>query len=44
MLTVLTPEEETDGYLLRLMEMTGGTVEGEKLEKIFRAFPTDRFS
>ena len=44
MLTVLTPEEETEGYLLRLMEMTGGTVEGEKLEKIFRAFPTDRFS
>lgn len=44
MLTVLTPEDVTENYIMRLTEMTGGKVEAEKLEKIFRAFPTDRFS
>ena len=43
LLTVLMPETETAGYLLRLTELSGGSVEGEKLGQIFRAFPTDRF-
>lgn len=43
MLTVLTPEQITEAYLDRLIELTGGKVQGEKLDQIFRAFPTDRF-
>lgn len=43
-LTVLMPEESTESYLARLTELTAGNVEAEPLEKIFRAFPTDRFS
>jgi uncharacterized YigZ family protein len=42
-LTVLTPEDVTAGYLGLLTELTGGKVEGEKLDQVFRAFPTDRF-
>ena len=42
-LTVLTPEDATAGYLARLVELSGGQVEGEPLEKVFRGFPTDRF-
>lgn len=43
LLTVLTPELVTQDYLARLIELTGGKVEGEPLDQIFRAFPTDRF-
>lgn len=43
LLTVLTPETVTKDYLARLIELTGGKVEGEPLDQIFRAFPTDRF-
>lgn len=43
LLTVLTPELITQDYLARLIELTGGKVEGEPLDQIFRAFPTDRF-
>lgn len=43
LLTVLTPENVTEDYLQRLVELTGGKVQGEKLDRIFRAFPTDRF-
>ena len=43
LLTVLTPENVTEDYLLRLIELTGGKVQGEKLDQLFRAFPTDRF-
>lgn len=43
LLTVLTPENVTENYLARLIELTGGKVQGEKLDQIFRAFPTDRF-
>ena len=43
LLTVLTPENVTESYLARLVELTGGKVQGEKLDQMFRAFPTDRF-
>ena len=43
-LTVLTPEPLTKDYLLRLIEISGGKIEGEVMEQIFRAFPTNRFS
>jgi hypothetical protein len=43
-LTVLTPEDVTAGYLVLLTELTGGKVEGEKLDQVFRALPTDRFA
>lgn len=43
LLTVLTPEQTTKTYLERLVELTGGKVQGEKTDQIFRAFPTDRF-
>jgi uncharacterized YigZ family protein len=42
-LTVLMPETETETYLARLVELSGGQVQGEPLEKLFRGFPTDRF-
>jgi hypothetical protein len=37
------PETETESYLARLVELSGGQVQGEPLEKLFRGFPTDRF-
>lgn len=43
-MTVLTPEERTAEYLARLVEISAGQVEGEKLEQVFRGFPTDRFA
>lgn len=42
-MTVLTPEETTGGYLSRLVELTGGKIQGEKLEQVSRGLPTDRF-
>ena len=42
-LTVLTPQEATAGYLARLVELSGGQVEGEPLEQVFRGLPTARF-
>lgn len=41
-LTVLTPEEQTEGYLARLVELSAGSIQGEKLEQVFRAVPVDR--
>lgn len=43
MLTVVVPEERSREYLTRLVEISNGKVEGEELEQVFRAFPTDRF-
>lgn len=39
MLTVLTPENTTNDYLVRLIEISNGNIQGEKLEQVFRAFP-----
>lgn len=36
MLTVLTPEGETQNFLNALTELSAGTIEGEKLEQVFR--------
>lgn len=36
MLTVLMPEGSTQAYLERLTELSAGTIEGEKLEQVFR--------
>lgn len=36
MLTVLTPEGSTQAYLEGLTELSAGTIEGEKLEQVFR--------
>lgn len=36
MLTVLTPEGNTQSYLETLTELSAGTIEGEKLEQVFR--------
>ena len=41
-LTILTPEEQTEGYLARLVELSAGSIQGEKLEQVFRAVPVDR--
>ena len=38
-LTTLIPETETDTYLSRLVEMSAGTVQGEKLDQVFRCAP-----
>lgn len=38
MLTVLTPEGETTGYLAALTELSSGSIKGEKLERVFRAY------
>ncbi len=42
-LTVLTPEDITAGYLDRLTELTGGQVQGEILDQVFRGAPVDGF-
>ena len=39
MLTVLTPEGETTGYLAALTELYSGSIKGEKLERVFRGVP-----
>ena len=39
MLTVLTPEGETAGYLAALTELSAGSIEGEKLDQVFRGVP-----
>ena len=38
-LTVLTPETETEKYLSRLIEISAGTVQGERLDQVFRGAP-----
>lgn len=38
-LTVLTPETETDNYVNQLTELSAGTVQGEKLDQVFRGVP-----
>ena len=39
MLTVLTPEGKTAGYLEALTELSAGSIEGEKLDQVFRGVP-----
>lgn len=39
MLTVLTPEGKTAGYLATLTELSAGSIEGEKLDQVFRGVP-----
>ena len=41
-LKVLTPETETDNYVNQLVELSAGTVQGEKLDKVFRGMPVKR--
>ena len=41
-LTILIPETETDIYLTRLVELSAGAVEGEKLDQVFRGAPIMR--
>jgi putative IMPACT (imprinted ancient) family translation regulator len=43
-LTVLTPEDVTAKYLELLTELTGGKIEGEKLDQVFRTVPAARFA
>ena len=38
-LTVLTPKAVTEDYLARLVELSAGRIEGERLEQVFRAVP-----
>ena len=39
LLTVLMPQDGTAGYLEWLCEISAGSIEGEVLEQVFRAFP-----
>ena len=41
-LKVLTPETETDNYVNQLVELSAGTVQGKKLDKVFRGMPVKR--
>ena len=41
-LTVLTPETETKNYVNQLVELSAGTVQGEKLDQVFRGMPVKR--
>ena len=41
-LTVLTPETETKNYANQLVELSAGTVQGEKLDQVFRGMPVNR--
>ena len=41
-LTVLTPETETENYVNQLVELSAGTVQGEKLDQVFRGMPVNR--
>ena len=41
-LKVLTPETETDNYVNQLVELSAGTVQGEKMDKVFRGMPVKR--
>ena len=38
-LEILLPEDQTEPFLLRLTDMTSGTVEGMEIGKEYRAFP-----
>ncbi|MBQ9269856.1 MAG: YigZ family protein [Oscillospiraceae bacterium] len=38
-LTVLIPEMETENYVNQLVELSSGTVQGEKLDQMFRGVP-----
>ena len=42
-MTVLLPEDQTDAFLDRLVEVSNATLHGTKVEQILRAFPTGRF-
>ena len=41
-LTVLTPETETKNCVNQLVELSAGTVQGEKLDQVFRGMPVNR--
>lgn len=42
-MTVLLPEDQTDVYLERLIELSNATLHGTKETQVLRAFPTERF-
>lgn len=42
-MTVLTPEDVTADYLSKLIELTGGQIQGEKLGQVFRGVPVEDF-
>ncbi len=41
-MTILTPETETDNYVNQIVELSAGTVQGEKLDQVFRGMPVKR--
>lgn len=42
-MTVLLPEDQTEVYLERLVELSNATLHGTKETQVLRAFPTERF-
>lgn len=42
-MTVLLPEEQTEAFLERLVEISNATLHGTKQTQVLRAFPTERF-
>ena len=41
--TALLPEDQTEAYLERLVELSNATLHGTKENQVLRAFPTERF-
>ena len=42
-MTVLLPEDQTEAFLERLVEISNAALHGTKEAQVLRAFPTDRF-
>lgn len=42
-MTVLLPEDQTEAFLERLVELSNATLHGTKETQVLRAFPTERF-
>ena len=42
-MSVLLPEEQTEAFLERLVEISNATLHGTKQTQLLRAFPTERF-
>ncbi len=42
-MTVLLPEDQTESFLERLVEISNAALHGTKEAQVLRAFPTDRF-
>lgn len=42
-MTVLLPEDQTEAFLERLVELSNATLHGTKEAQVLRAFPTERF-